>query len=174
MKNLLLLLCLTTFSFSLSAQKSVKRFYNKYKHAENVTNVKVQGWMIKTVLTFVEDFEGQDIVKKVTKLRVLSMENGNVVSEKDLNKLIQGVKSENFEDLMTIREGSTNVRFLIRDNDRKIKDLLVIVCEENEFVLISIECNLKWKDLKNIDFDKVNGGEFFQKLPPKLPNVPRA
>lgn len=174
MKNLLLLLCLTTFSGSLFAQKSVKRFYNKYKHAENVTNVKVQGWMIKSVLTFVEDFEGQDIVKKVTKLRVLSMENGNAVSKKDLNNLIQGVKSEDFEDLMTIRDGTTNVHFMIRDNERKIKDLLVIVSEADEFVLISIECNLKWKDLKNIDFDKVKGGEYFQKLPAKLPNVPRA
>jgi hypothetical protein len=130
--------------------------------------------MSLTVLTFVEDFEGDDIVKKVTKLRVLSMEDKNIVSQKDLQKLISGVKSENFEDLMTVREGTTNVRFMVRDSDKKIKDLLVIVSEANEFILISIECDLKWKDLKNIDFQKIKGGEYFNKLPPKLPNVPRA
>lgn len=174
MKKIILIIGLAAFSSTLFAQKSVKRFYNKYKNTENVTNVKVQGWMIKSVLTFVEDFEGDDIVKKVTKLRVLTMENGNLVSKKDLRNLIQGVKSESFEDLMTVRDGTTNVRFMIRDSDEKIKDLLVIVSESDEFILISIECDLKWKDLKNIDFDKINGGEYFEILPPTLPNVPRA
>ncbi len=174
MKKIFLIISLAIFSSTLFAQKSVKRFYNKYKHSENVTNVKVQGWMIKSVLKFVEEFEGEDIVKKVKKLRVLSMENGNSVSKKDLNKLIKGVKEENFEDLMTVREGSTNIRFLVRDSDENIKNLLVIVSEAEEFILISIECDLKWKDLKNIDFNKIKGGEYFKVLPPALPNVPRA
>ena len=138
MKKIILVIGLAAFSSTLFAQKSVKRFYNKYKHSENVTNVKVQGWMIKSVLTFVEDFEGEDIVKKVTKLRVLTMENGNLVSKKDLRNLIKGVKAENFEDLMTVRDGTTNIRFMIRDSNDKIKDLLVIVSESDEFILISI------------------------------------
>lgn len=174
MKQLLLICSLLVFSYTTFAQQSVKKFYNKYKHKEEVTSVKVQGWMIKSVLAFVEDFEGDDIVKKVTKLRVLTMENGNLVSAKDLNELVKDAKSESYEDLMTIRDGSTNVRFMIKENDKKIKNLLVLVSESDEFVLISLECNLKWKDLKNIDFDKVNGGEVFDKLPAKKENVPRA
>lgn len=178
MKNLLVtfscLLSFLLFSNSLSAQQSVKRFYNKYKHSEDVTSVNVQGWMIKTVLAFVEDFEGDDIVKKVTKLRVLVMEDANLVSDKDYNTLVANAKSEDFEDLMTIREGTTKVRFMIKENDEKIKNLLVLVSDKEEFVLISLDCNLKWKDLKNIDFDKVEGGEYFDKLPVKKDNVPRA
>lgn len=174
MKQLLLIFSLLVFSSSIFAQQSVKRFYNKYKHQEDVTSVKVQGWMIKTVLAFVEDFEGEDIVKKVTKLRVLTMENGNSVSDDDFNELVKDAKSEAFEDLMTIREGTTNIRFMIKENEKKIKNLLVLVSESDEFILISLECNLKWKDLKNIDFDKIDGGEVFEKLPTKKTDVPRA
>lgn len=174
MKHILLICGLIAFSSSIFAQNSVKKFYNKYKHKENVTSVKVQGWMIKSVLAFVEDFEGEDIVKKVTKLRVLTMENGNLVSAKDFNELVKDAKAESFEDLMVIRDGTTNVRFMIKENEKKIKNLLVLVSESDEFVLISLECNLKWKDLKNIDFDKVDGGEVFEKLPAKKTDVPRA
>ncbi len=174
MRQLLLICSLVTLSSSAFAQQSVKKFYNKYKHKEDVTSIKVQGWMIKSVLAFVEDFEGDDIVKKVTKLRVLTIENGNPVSAKDLHELVKDAKTESYEDLMTIRDGSTSVRFMIKENEEKIKNLLVFVSESDEFVLISLECNLKWNDLKNIDFDKVNGGEVFNKLPAKKENVPRA
>lgn len=174
MRNLLIILSLCLFSSSLFAQKTVKRFYNKYKHSEKVKSVKVQGWMIKTVLAMADDFEGEEIVKKVTKLRVLVMENENLVSQEDFNTLVTNAKSEQFEDLMSIREGTTNVRFMIKENEKKIKSLLVLVSEADEFVLISIECNLKWKDLKNIDFNKIDGGEYFKRLPAKKKEEPRA
>lgn len=174
MKKILLICSLLVFCSSIFAQQSVKKFYNKYKHEEDVTSVKVQGWMIKTVLAFVEDFEGEDIVKKVTKLRVLTMENENLVSTKDFNELVKDAKSESFEDLMTIRDGTMNVRFMIKENEKKIKNLLVLVSESDEFILISLECNLRWKDLKNIDFNKIDGGEVFDRLPSKKEDVPRA
>lgn len=174
MKNLFLLLILICFSSSLFSQQCLHKFHNKYKNEEDVTSVKVQGWMIKSVLAFTDDFEGEELAKKVTKLSVLVIENRNPVSAKDLNKLVAEVKTEDFEDLMTIREGTTNVRFMIKDNEKKIKNLLVIISDAEEFVLISLECNLRWDDLKNIDFKNIEGGEYFKKLPVKVEDVPRA
>ncbi|MFT5832726.1 MAG: hypothetical protein ACI97N_000339 [Cognaticolwellia sp.] len=174
MKNLFVILGLICFTITLSAQPSVKKFYNKYKHGEEVTSVKVQGWMIKSVLAFTEDFEGEELAKKVTKLRVLVIENGNPVSKKDFIELIADAKSDKFEDLMTIREGSTNIRFMIKENSEKIKNLLVLVYEADEFILISLECNLFWDDLQKIDFREINGGEYIEKLPVKFEKVPRA
>jgi Holliday junction resolvase len=106
MKNLLILLSLVCFSNSLFAQQSVRKFYNKYKHGQEVTSVKVQGWLIKSVLAFAEDFEGEELAKKITKLSVLVIENGNTVSKEDFNELVSDAKAEAFEDLMTIREST--------------------------------------------------------------------
>lgn len=174
MKNILIILIFTFFSTGIFGQESVKNFYNKYQNLDNVTSVKVQGWMIKTVLSVTDDFEGDDLVKKVTKLRVLVIEDGSLVSKKAFNTLVLEAKAEAFEDLMTIREGTTNVRFMIKENDKKIKNLLVLISDDEEFVLISLECNLKWDDLKNIDFKKVEGGKYFDKLQLKKGTEPRA
>jgi hypothetical protein len=174
MKNLLILLSLVCFSTSLFSQQSLNKFYNKYKNEADVTSVKVQGWMIKSVLAFTEDFEGEELAKKVTKLSVLVIENRNPVSSKDLNRLVAEVKADEFEDLMTIREGTTNVRFMIKENGKKIKNLLVLISDADEFVLISLECNLRWDDLQKIDFNKIEGGEYLEKLPVKFEDVPRA
>jgi hypothetical protein len=174
MKNLLILFSLVCFSTSIFAQQSLHKFYNKYKNEEDVTSVKVQGWMIKSILAFTEDFEGEELAKKVTKLSVLVIENRNPVSAKDLTNLIAEVKADDFEDLMTIREGTTNVRFMIKENGKKIKNLLVLISDVDEFVMISLECNLLWDDLQNIDFKNIEGGEYIEKLPVKFENVPRA
>lgn len=91
MKQVILICSVLLLCSSVSAQHSVKRFYKKYKKSESVTSISVQGWMIKPVLAFVDDFEGKEIVKKVKNLRVLSMEDGNFVSTKDFNKLIRPI-----------------------------------------------------------------------------------
>jgi hypothetical protein len=174
MKNLLILLSLVCFSNSLFAQQSVRKFYNKYKHGQEVTSVKVQGWLIKSVLAFAEDFEGEELAKKITKLSVLVIENGNTVSKKDFNELVSDAKAEAFEDLMTIRESTTNVRFMIKENGTKIKNLLVLISAADEFVLISLECNLRWDDLQKIDFRDIKGGEYLEDLPVKFKDIPRA
>jgi hypothetical protein len=174
MKNLLILLSLVCFSNSLFAQQSVRKFYNKYKHGQEVTSVKVQGWLIKSVLAFAEDFEGEELAKKITKLSVLVIENGNTVSKEDFNELVSDAKAEAFEDLMTIRESTTNVRFMIKENGTKIKNLLVLISAADEFVLISLECNLLWDDLQKIDFKDIKGGEYLEDLPVKFKDIPRA
>ncbi len=174
MKNILIILIFTFFSTIIFGQESVKNFYNKYQNLDNVTSVKVQGWMIKTVLSVTDDFNGDDLIKKVTKLRVLVIEDGTLVSKKDFNTLVLEAKTEAFEDLMTIREGMTNVRFMIKENDKKIQNLLVLISDNEEFVLISLECNLKWDDLKNIDFKNIEGGKYFEKLQLKKGTEPRA
>jgi hypothetical protein len=52
--------------------------------------------------------------------------------------------------------------------------LLVIVKDTEAFTLINLDCNLKWEDLKNIDFSKIDGGEVFDKIPTKKNEIPRA
>lgn len=175
MKHLLLICSLLlAFNSSIIGQQSVKKFYNKYKHGENVTSVKLQGWMIKSVLSFTESFEGEDIIRKVSKLTVLTIEDGQTVSDTDIKRLVTNAKSETYEDLMIIREGTTRVRFMIKENEQKIKNLLVIIKDTEEFILIDLDCNLKWEDLKNIDFSNIDGGDVFDKIPSKKEEIPRA
>ena len=174
MKHLLLICSLFALNSSIFGQQSVKKFYNKYKNEENVTSVKLQGWMIKSVLSFTDSFEGEDIIRKVNKITVLTIEDGEVVTDNDIKRLVTDAKSETYEDLMIVREGTTRVRFMIKENEEKIKNLLVLIKDTEEFILINLDCNLKWEDLKNIDFSNIDGGHVFDKIPSKKEEVPRA
>ena len=174
MKQIMLICSLLAFNSSIFGQQSVKKFYNQLKHNENVTSVKLQGWMIKSVLAFTDSFEGEDIVKKVSKIIVLSIDENDIVTDRDIDILVNDAKSEYYEDLMIIREGTTRVRFMVKENEQRIENLLVIVKDTEAFTLINLDCNLKWEDLKNIDFSKIDGGEVFDKILTKKNEIPRA
>ncbi len=174
MKIRFLLLFLVTLPMLSFGQKSIRQFYNKYENHENATAVNIQGVLIKAAVFVAKDFEGDDLVKKIKHLRVLAMENGNPVDNKDVQSLVTNLKKENFEDLMTIRDGTTNVRFLMREEKEKIKNILIIVQEYDEFVLVSLDCDISWKDLKNLDFNSVKGGQYLEKVPKTKKDVPRA
>lgn len=177
MKHIILILCVVLPILSYGQDKSVKKFYNKYKYDETVTSVKIQGWMLKMAAKFAEDEEDDgeaaELLRKVTRLRVIAMEDGNVISKKDLNQFKKEMAADNFEPLMQVREDGQIIDFFIREADEVITDLVVLVKDKEEFIMLNLEGNLKFEDLRKLDFD-VEGGDSFKKLPTKKDDIPRA
>jgi len=164
MKNsiIVIVFCLIS-AISFGQTKSIEAFYNKYKTYENVTDVTLKGWLLNMAMS--SESEGkEDVLEKISKLRVLVMDEGNLVSKTELSGLLKSVRSEKFEDLMTVRDDETKVDFLIREEGKFVTNLLVLVHEPDGFVLISLEGMLDLKDLENINFD-IEGGDHFKKIP---------
>ncbi len=161
---LMLFLCLPVLSFAQN--RTISNFYNKYKHYDNVTDVSVQGWVIRLAANFAEEEEAKDVLKRISKLRILTMNDGNLVTPGEYKKFVRDVKKHDFEELFTVREGSQHVEFLIREDKKSISNLLMLISDKDEFVLVSLEGNLRFKDLKNIDID-VEGKEHFREIPNK-------
>lgn len=182
MKNIVLLVALFVLPMCSYGQKSVKSFYNKYKKYENVTSVKLQGWVIKLAAKFTDDDDAKKAARHISKLRVLSMENGNLVTKQDYKALLKSIRKDRFEDLMMIREGAMKVNIYVKEKDDEITNVLLIVNDVKDFVMISLEGKLKLEDLEDLDIT-VEGGDYFNKIPkskkqPKkekeLDAVPRA
>ncbi len=165
------------------SQKSIKSFYNKYKKFENVTSVKLQGWVIKLAAKFADDPDAKKVAKHISKLRVLTMEDGNLVTKEDYKSLIRSIRKDQFEDLIMVREGTTKINLYIKEKKDKITNALLIVNDVDEFVMISLEGKLRFKDLQELDIT-VEGGDYFNKIPKNkkkskqkkkdIDNVPRA
>ncbi len=161
------------FPFLSNAQtESITNFWNKYNDHENATEINITGGFMKFIASFSDDEEA-DIAKKITALRVLVMDDGNIVAPTDFKKLVKDVKRDAFEELMTVRDGSTTVDFMIREKGDAITDVLILVNDEEDFVLLSLECMLKFSDLNKLDIE-VEGGDFFKKIPEKKKDIPRA
>lgn len=172
--KLLLLASLALAPFLLFGQtKSVKNFYQKYATYENANDITLQGWVLKLASRFADEEGGEKLLQKITKLRVLTMENGNLVKQTDFRNLLDDVKKDSFDDLMEIRDGTARVNFLIREKGDTITDVLILVNDIDSFVLLSLEGALKFSDLQNINIE-VEGAEQFKKLPKEKSKIPQA
>jgi len=148
---------LAILPFLLFSQKSVNKFYHKYKRADNTVNMTLPGFVLGMGAKFAKkhmDKEDKkslmalEFTKSIKSIRLLVMEETNLVSQKDYNKLIDGLKKKDkLSDLITVRDGRTSINILVRDKKKHISNLIVIVNEEDEFVMISIKAKLRYKDL---------------------------
>ncbi|MCB0654311.1 MAG: DUF4252 domain-containing protein [Saprospiraceae bacterium] len=171
MKNILIIALAFLFIVPAFGQtKSINKFYNKYKHQENVTDVKVRGWLIKLASSQVDDEQAENILKKVSQLRVLVVDGFEGVKSNDYNKLIKDVEKDSFEEILRIREGTDNIRAMVKSDGDKISNVLLFVDGEDQFVMLSLEGNLNFSDLNDLHFD-VEGGDAFEKIPEEKPKA---
>lgn len=174
MKNTLLaFLMLGLPLIGMSQTPVIKSFYEKYKNMDQVQDVQLQGWLLKLASTFTDEEEAGKLLQKITQLRVLIMDEGNLVSKQEYNSLLKEVKKSDFEELIQIKEEGQQIEFLIREKGGTITDVLVVVNGQDDFVMLSLEGKLKFSDLNDLNIE-VEGAEHFQKLPEKKKDLPRA
>jgi len=159
--------------FAFAQPKAIAQFYEKYTQHEDVTDVKLQGWLLEIASNFADDEQAKKILSKITYLRVLVMEEGNLVSPEEYKSLLKDIRQSSFEELFKIREGQQDIGFYIREKGDSITDVLLLVNGDDEFVLLSLEGLLKFSDLNDLHID-IDGAEHFKKLPEKKGEVPRA
>lgn len=173
-KILLLAMLLGVAGLSFAQTKAVQSFYNKYKDMDGVENVRLQGWLIKLASSFADDDpDAKRLLKKITQLRILTMDQGNLVSQQEYNNLVKNIKQDHFEDLFLIKDNGQNVQFLIREKGDTITDVIMLVSGGDEFVLLSLEGVLKFSDLNDLNIE-VDGSDHFKKLPEDKKDIPRA
>ena len=124
MKKWILFGLLATLPFVMFSQKSVSKFYHKYKRADNTVNMTLPGFVLGMGASIARkhmDKEDKkalmalEFTKSIKSIRFLVMEETNLVSQKDYNSLIEGLKKKDkLSDLITVREGNTSVNIMIR------------------------------------------------------------
>ena len=96
----ILISAITLLPFLMTAQTvSINEFYRKYKASdEENTHMTLPGWVVKLGVGIAKgQAEGKDekqalaMGKKIGKVRILTFEDSNPVSKKDLDRLTEGV-----------------------------------------------------------------------------------
>jgi len=165
MKNIIIAIAMLAIPMSGFCQhESIENFYNKYIENEKVTDINLNGWVLSLASLIADEETGEEVLKKITQLRIMVADEKNIVSKSDLKKLIKSVRKNSFEDLMTVRDGNDRINFMIREEGDTITNVLVIVNGDTEFILLSLEGALNLEDLKKLQFD-VEGGDVFTKIP---------
>lgn len=171
MKNTLILLLLALPMAVFSQSKSIENFYSKYKNHEKTTTLTFGGGLIKFAASFEEGADTK-ILEKISQVRLMVSEE-NLVTPNAYKSFSKRLKKDAFEDLMQINAEGTKVDILIRENGNLISDVIMLVNDEEDFIMISIEGNFQYSDLNDINLN-FDGGEYLKKLPEKRKSIPRA
>lgn len=155
MKRILLLASLLGLPLLMAAQvRPINQFYRTWKPGPEVKNFIVPGWLIDFASTvaipFVEEPEARvalRLARKVGKTRILYNEDGpNNIPVAAIDHMVRGARKKGYTDLVLVQDEGTRVHVLVRENKdgRRVKGLLVLVSEEDTFMMVSSKMNLSY------------------------------
>ncbi|UYQ95142.1 DUF4252 domain-containing protein [Chitinophaga horti] len=164
MKKIIMLLAFTLTTASLWAQSSIDKFYQKYANDESFTVINITPKMF-TMFSKVDSNDPDakkvmQVAKKLTGLRILVNEGG-----KDANRLFHeasGLLSKDFEELMTIKDKETNLKFMVKENAKGNIAELIMLVGGDEFVALTITGDISLSEISSIAKDMDISG--FDKL----------
>jgi hypothetical protein len=175
MKKFTFFCLLTVLPFFLFSQKSINKFYHKYKRAANTTAITIPGFVLGLGAGIARKHVDKDekdallameLTKSIKSVRFLVMEETNLVSYKDYNNLIDGLKKKGkISELITMTEGDTRINILVRDKRKHISNFIIIFSEEDEFVMISMKTKLRYKDLNKFLREIMKNNEKIKVVP---------
>ncbi len=149
MKKLALIIILSALSLSVFCQKSpVDELFERYDGKDGFTSVYISSKMFSLLARIdTEDAEFQNLVTRIKSIRILSIDSAKNVSGLNFSsELLPKLNRTGFEELMTVREESGEVRFMIREVGGRIAELVMVTGGRGSSV-VSIRGDL---DLKTI------------------------
>lgn len=152
MKKLIILSLLIMASQALHAQEdAITKFFNKYAENENFTNIYISQKMF-TMFSDIPVDENEQEVKEVINslegLRILSSDHVN--GKKLYEEAYKTLNAKSFEELMVIRDGNQELKFLVRESQGKIRELLMLSGEENSFFILSLIGDIDLKQISKL------------------------
>ena len=127
---------------------AIGKFFGKYLDDPRFTVVSVSPKMFRLLSKVKWDSIPTDLQQTVTRLqsfRVLSTETTPAVFYKEA---LSAIDRRQYEDLVTVKSSTNNVRFMVRDDGKTIHELLMIAVDQDGFTLMSF--------VGDIDLDKLS------------------
>lgn len=87
------------------------------------------------------------LVKKVSKIKVLTVENGN---KKMLKDYASYLNYNNYEDWATIKHDGNNVNIRVKQNGESIKNMLITVNSDKELVFVDVKGSFTSDDISQM------------------------
>jgi hypothetical protein len=161
-KYSLFLLLLLLFSGVQAQDDAISKFFSKYMEDDNFSRVYISPKMMQMAGGFLKssgestDKEAQDLGELISKVRGIRILSADKVNGKPLYEEAMGTLSRNkYEDLMDVADKTSNTKFMVREENGRIMELLMISGSSESFTLLSMLGNFTYQDL-NILADKTN------------------
>lgn len=155
MKKLIIVLLLTLFTVTVSAQ-SGRDIYNRYSDEKDVSAVYISKSMFRLMgkLPAVElndeDINLTELVKSLDGFYLIDCNNPNVIQnlKDDVNKF---VKASRYEILMEVKDdGAETVRIYIISKDDDVEGLVMLIDDEDSCTFICLDGRMSRENLEKM------------------------
>jgi len=172
-KYIILFALLLLGQAGFSQSQAVENFHNKYKDNGKYISVRIDGGILN-ILSGIEtnDEEAREMLEAMTKIDAINVHSidrdEDEFAESDITKFKKDVQKEKYDELMIVRDGDTDVDFLVKEKKGKISDLLLVVDEPDEFTIVSISGEIDLKTIAEITENlDIKGSKHMDKLEEK-------
>ena len=167
MKKILITTMVVMLGFAAQAQEdAISRFFNKYADDESFSNVNITSRMFGLFTDLeLEDKEDQEVMDAISKLKGLKiLAKDDVDNGKDLYREALGLlPKKEFDELMSVRDEDKDMKFMIKEKNSKVEELVMIMGGNHEFFILTLFGEIDLKQVarisKAMDIDGLEGLE---------------
>ena len=168
MKKIIILTLIISGAFQASAQDAIEKFFSKYEDDDNFTQVVITQRMFGLFSDLdLEDEEDRELAEAIGGLKSLKILTKDQTSEgkslfKEANKLVD---KGQYEVLMTITGSDENLTFYIKERNKLIEELLLIMGGDDEFFIMDLVGEIDLKQVSRLaNAMDIDGLENLEKL----------
>ncbi len=149
---------------------AIDKYFSKYVEDDNFTSVFISPKMFELISKIdLDEIDSDpeaklvmDVVSDLKGLRVLTTDVDPGLRYKEAMGLIN---PNEYETLMTVKDGNENIRFWVKDSGDIINELLLVVGGDDEFVLLSFVGNIDLAKISKLANQiDVKGAEHLEKI----------
>jgi hypothetical protein len=170
MKKIIIFYVLAIVAINLWSQSPADKVFDKYSGAEGFTTVYITKYMFdlfKDVENNDVSDEMQEAISRLNSIKILATDDDpeTKTSINLYDEVMKNLPKEEYKELMVIKEKDENVRFLVREKDNKVVELLLLVGSPDESVMISIQGDIDMKNIARITKSlNIEGMEKLEKM----------
>lgn len=169
MKNILIILITACIGFSANAQNDVvTKLFNDYYDDENFTKISVSSKMFELFTNIEAGDEDEDaILEAVSKLKGLKVIAADSVgnSRELYSNAVKKVSGNGYDELMEVKDAKENMKFMIKEEDGLITELVMIVGGKKSFIIMSLYGEIDLKKISKLSKSmNIKGMEHLKQL----------
>lgn len=160
-KYLLAVICCLLISQLQAQDDAIVKFFSKYMEDDNFSRVYISPKMMQMAGGFLKSADSKDadaqkmgeLITRVKGIRILSAEK--VGGKKLYQEAMSTLNKNLYEDLMDVADKGSNIKFMVREEKGRVKELVMISGSTENFTLLSMLGDFTYQDL-NILAEKTN------------------
>jgi len=160
-KYFLLIIGILFYVQGMAQDDVISKYFSEYERRDDFTTIIITSRMFELIAQIPESEKEEDVMNVIRKLNGLKILTSSEYPKRGelSKKATKIIEDQGFEELMIIKEGEEEIKFMIDEKDGHIREFVMLIAEDEngDFFLMSMTGNLDLNDIsklsKTLDID---------------------